>query len=217
MGSEMCIRDRGIARELKVLADGSYHPLDITNIAPSIDDVVDVELADSVSCPRYMSRVIKGISQDATTPLWMQERLRRSGVRPISPVVDITNYVMIELGQPMHAFDLAKLSEQIIVRQSVAGEKITLLDDSEAVLDDQTLVIADAKGAIAIAGVMGGADSAIDDASSDIVLESAHFTRKAASGTARRYGLHTESSHRFERGVDPLLSPQAIELSLIHI
>ena len=119
-----------------------------------------VDVQDANSCPRYLARVIKGINQDVTTPLWMQERLRRSGVRPISPVVDITNYVMIELGQPMHAFDLSKVNDQIIVRQSVAGEKITLLDETQATLDDQTLVIADAKGAIAIAGVMGGADSA---------------------------------------------------------
>ena len=206
-----CLSVQGIARDLKVLADGDYHPLDIDGQSATIDDVIDVELADSDACPRYMGRVIKGIDQQVTTPLWMQERLRRSGVRPISPVVDITNYVMIELGQPMHAFDLNKVNEKIIIRQSVAGEKITLLDDSEPTLDDQTLVIADAKGPIAIAGVMGGADSAIDDASIDIVLESAHFTRKSASGTARRYGLHTESSHRFERGVDPLLSPLAIE------
>ena len=206
-----CLSVQGIARELKVLADGDYHPLDIDTVESTIDASVDVELLDSIACPRYMGRVIKGINQDVSTPLWMQERLRRSGVRPISPVVDITNYVMIELGQPMHAFDLNKVNEKIIVRQSVAGEKITLLDDSEAVLDDKTLVIADAKGPIAIAGVMGGADSAIDDSSTDIVLESAHFTRKSAAGTARRYGLHTESSHRFERGVDPMLSPAAIE------
>jgi len=206
-----CLSVQGIARELKVLADGSYHPLDIDNIDAAIEDSIEVELLDSISCPRYMSRVIKGISTEATTPLWMQERLRRSGIRPISPVVDITNYVMIELGQPMHAFDLSKVNERIVVRQSVSGEKITLLDDTEATLDGDTLVIADAIGAIAIAGVMGGSGSAIGDDSTDIVLEAAHFTRKAASGTARKYGLHTESSHRFERGVDPLLSPQAIE------
>lgn len=206
-----CLSVQGIARELKVLADATHHPLDIENIEATIDDQIKVELVDSVACPRYMSRVIKGLNGSAVTPLWMQERLRRSGVRPISPVVDITNYVMIELGQPMHAFDAAKLNEKIVVRQSSAGEKITLLDDSEATLDGETLVIADAKGPIAIAGVMGGADSAIDDNTVDIVLEAAHFTRKSVSGKARRYGLHTESSHRFERGVDPLLSPQAIE------
>ena len=206
-----CLSVQGIARELKVLADGDYHPLDIADISATSDVQVEVELADSNACTRYLSRVVSGINPAATTPLWMQERLRRSGVRPISPVVDITNYVMIELGQPMHAFDLAKLSEKIIVRQSRAGEKITLLDDSEATLDGDTLVIADASGAIAIAGVMGGAHSAIDGETVDIVLEAAHFTRKAAAGKARRYGLHTESSHRFERGVDPQLPPQAMQ------
>ena len=206
-----CLSVQGIARELKVLASGDYHPLDIDSVVATSDDAIDIDVVDSTACPRYLGRVIKGINQDVTTPLWMQERLRRSGVRPISPVVDITNYVMIELGQPMHAFDLAKINEKVVVRQSIAGEKITLLDETEATLDDQTLVIADAKGAIAIAGVMGGAGSAIDDGSTDIVLESAHFTRKSASGAARRYGLHTESSHRFERGVDPMLPPQAME------
>lgn len=206
-----CLSVQGIAREMKVLADGSYHPLDIDAIAATINDSIEVELQDSTNCPRYIGRVIKGISADAATPLWMQERLRRSGVRPISPVVDITNYVMIELGQPMHAFDLAKLDSKIVVRQSVAGEKIQLLDDSEATLDGETLVIADAKSPIAIAGVMGGSDSAIGDDSTNIVLEAAHFTRKSASGKARRYGLHTESSFRFERGVDPQLPPLAIE------
>lgn len=206
-----CLSIQGIAREMKVLADGQYHPLDIQPIDSTISDIVKVDLRDSNNCPRYIARVIKGIDAQASTPLWMQERLRRCGVRPISAVVDITNYVMLELGQPMHAFDLAKLDQEIIVRQSNAGEKITLLDDSVATLDDETLVIADSKSAIAIAGVMGGADSAIGDDSTDIVLEAAHFTRKSAAGKARRYGLHTESSFRFERGVDPQLPAQAIE------
>lgn len=206
-----CLSVQGIARELKVLADGSYHPLDIPAVESACNESIGVDLQDSNNCPRYLGRVVQGISQDATTPLWMQERLRRSGVRPISPVVDITNYVMIELGQPMHAFDLAKLNDKIVIRQSKKGEKITLLDESEATLDGETLVIADAKGPIAIAGVMGGLDSAIDDATSSIVLEAAHFTRRATSGKARRYGLYTESSHRFERGVDPLLPPLAME------
>lgn len=206
-----CLSVQGIARELKVLADGDYHPLDIDSVAATSDELVDIDVADAGSCPRYLGRVINGINQDVTTPLWMQERLRRSGIRSISPVVDVTNYVMIELGQPMHAFDLTKVNDKIVVRQSIAGEKITLLDETDVTLDDKTLVIADAKGAIAIAGVMGGANSAIDDASTDIILESAHFTRKSASGAARRYGLHTESSHRFERGVDPMLPHQAME------
>lgn len=206
-----CLSIQGVARELKVLADGDYKSLDITPVSHSIDDVVDVSVSDDVNCPRYLARVIKGIKTDVTTPLWMQERLRRSAIRPISPIVDITNYVMIELGQPMHAFDLLKLNQGIEVRQSKLGETIKLLDDSDAKLDGDTLVIADSQGAIAIAGVMGGADSAIDDNTCDIVLEAAHFTRSSASGKARRYGLHTESSHRFERGVDPQLPSAAIE------
>ena len=206
-----CLSVQGIARELKVLAAGDYQVKDISPIAASIDASIEIEVLDPQACPRYLGRVIKGIRQDVVTPLWMQERLRRCGVRPISPIVDITNYVMMELGQPMHAFDLAKLNDKIIVRQAKQGEQITLLDDSKAKLESNTLVIADAKGPIAIAGVMGGADSAIDDNTVDIVLEAAHFTRKSAAGAARRYGLHTESSHRFERGVDPQLPSQAIE------
>ncbi len=206
-----CLSVQGIARELKVLADGEYQEQQPQAIHASTQRSVEVELNDNVNCPRYLARVITDINASAKTPIWMQECLRRSGIRPISSVVDITNYVMLELGQPMHAFDLAKLSEKIIVRQSIDGEKIKLLDDSEAKLDAETLVIADAKGAIAIAGVMGGYDSAIGDDTQDIVLEAAHFTRASASGKARRYGLHTESSHRFERGVDPQLPPVAIE------
>ncbi len=206
-----CLSVQGIARELRVLANGDYHPVDIENVTASVDDTIEIELVDAVACPRYFGRVIKGISQDVTTPIWMQERLRRSGVRPISPIVDITNFVMMELGQPMHAFDQNKLSEKIIVRQSMVGETIKLLDDSEATLDGDTLVIADSKGPIAIAGVMGGLESAIDDSTANIVLEAAHFTRRVSAGRARRYGLHTESSHRFERGVDPQLPNAAIE------
>ncbi|MFT5136075.1 MAG: phenylalanyl-tRNA synthetase beta chain [Arenicella sp.] len=206
-----CLSVQGIARELKVLADGDYHPLDIQPIEATIDDHIEIDLQAKEACPVYIGRVIKGINPVALTPIWMQERLRRSGVRPISPVVDITNYVMLELGQPMHAFDLSKLNEKIIIRQSIAGEKITLLDDSSATLDADTLVIADTAGAIAIAGVMGGLDSSIDDNTSSIVLEAAHFTRKTSAGRARRYGLHTESSHRFERGVDPQLPHSAMQ------
>ncbi len=206
-----CLSVQGIARELNVLADGRYHPLDVEPVDPPIDTTIAIDLNDDDACPCYLGRVIQGIDQSATTPLWMQERLRRSNIRPISPVVDITNYVMMELGQPMHAFDLAKLDQKIIVRQSTAGETIALLDDSTATLDDDTLVIADAAGPIAIAGVMGGSESAIGDNTVDIVLEAAHFTRKSAAGRARRYGLHTESSHRFERGVDPALPTVAME------
>ncbi|MCH2191585.1 MAG: phenylalanine--tRNA ligase subunit beta [Gammaproteobacteria bacterium] len=206
-----CLSVQGIARELKVLANGDYNPVSVSEVNAEIEDSIEVQLDARKNCPRYSARVIKGINQETQTPLWMQEKLRRSGVRPISPVVDITNYVMIELGQPMHAFDLAKLDQRIIVRLAKQGEKIKLLDESEVELDSETLVIADAKEPVAIAGVMGGLGSAIDDDTQDIVLEAAHFTRASASGKARRYGLHTESSHRFERGVDPQLPLTAME------
>lgn len=129
----------------------------------------------------------------------------------ISPIVDITNYVMLELGQPMHAFDKAKIDSEINVRLAQKGEKISLLNDTDAQLQEDTLVIADANHPVAIAGVMGGAGSAIDDATTDIILEAAHFTKRAVAGTARAYGLHTDSSHRFERGVDPLLPEKAMQ------
>ncbi|MBX2847355.1 MAG: phenylalanine--tRNA ligase subunit beta [Acidiferrobacterales bacterium] len=206
-----CLSVQGIARELKVLADGDYHPLSIEDVDAEVDTQVELNLQDDVGCPRYICRVISGIDANAVTPLWMQERLRRSAVRPISPIVDITNYVMLELGQPMHAFDFNKLEKGIVVRQSKQGEKLTLLDDSQATLDADTLVIADHQGPIAIAGVMGGLDSSIDTQTTDIALESAHFTRSAIAGRARRYGLHTESSHRFERGVDPELPSVAMQ------
>ncbi|MEO0367550.1 MAG: phenylalanine--tRNA ligase subunit beta [Pseudomonadota bacterium] len=205
-----CLSVQGIARELRVLADGQYHPLEISATADEIDESLPVEVQAEARCPRYLGRVIKGVDVSAQTPIWMQERLRRSGLRPISPIVDITNYVLMELGQPMHAFDLHKLNGGIVVREAKAGETISLLDGTEATLDAQTLVIADHKSPVAIAGVMGGADSAIDSNSTDIVFEAAHFTRSSAAGAARRYGLHTDSSHRYERGVDPELPTVAM-------
>lgn len=205
-----CLSVLGIARELKFLADGEMLGQLPEPIDAQISAAVDVKVENPERCPRYLARLIKGVNCQAATPIWMAERLRRSGVRPISAVVDITNYVMLELGQPMHAFDHAKLNDGIVVRMAKVGEKITLLDDSVAELDEETLVIADHQNPIAIAGVMGGADSAISDATQDIVLESAHFTRKSAAGCARRYGLHTESSHRYERGVDPQLPALAM-------
>ncbi len=206
-----CLSVQGVARELKILADAELHPVATSPVPASNQEQIDIELQDSSACPRYIGRIIKGIDSNAATPIWLAERLRRCGVRPISPVVDITNYVMLELGQPMHAFDYRKLDSKIVVRPAKAGEKIKLLDESTATLDEQTLVIADASSPIAIAGVMGGLDSAIGDSTHDIVLEAAHFTRKSAAGCARRYGLHTESSHRFERGVDPELPSIAME------
>jgi len=206
-----CLSVMGIARELKVLADADYHPVEIAKINAASDASIDVDVEQIKECPVYCARVIEGVDQAAATPLWMTERLRRSGLRPISALVDITNYVMLELGQPMHAFDRNKIEDKIKVRFANEGEPLTLLDDSEIKLNSECLVIADANKPLALAGVMGGADSAIGDQTKDIVLEAAHFTRKVMAGRARQFGLHTDSSHRFERGVDPELPIKAIE------
>jgi phenylalanyl-tRNA synthetase beta chain len=170
---------------------------------------IDVEA--SGDCPRYIGRVIRGINARAETPLWMQEKLRRSGVRSLGPVVDVTNYVLLELGQPMHAFDLARLDGGIVVRRAREGEQLTLLNEQVVELDADTLVIADHKKPLALAGVMGGEESSVGDETADIFLESAFFSPDSIVGRARRYGLHTDSSHRFERGVDPQLAELAME------
>ncbi|WP_426664736.1 phenylalanine--tRNA ligase subunit beta [Rhodanobacter aciditrophus] len=161
--------------------------------------------------PRYLGRIVEGIDPAARTPLWLAERLRRAGLRPISAVVDVTNYVMLELGQPMHAFDNDRLEGDVVVRHARAGEQLRLLDGSEATLDEGFVLIADERKALAVAGVMGGFDSRVTDATRNIFLESAHFAPAAIMGRARKLGLHTDASHRFERGVDPELPRRALE------
>ncbi|PAU79147.1 phenylalanine--tRNA ligase subunit beta [Halomonas salipaludis] len=206
-----CLSVLGMAREVGVL---NRLPLDgpaLEAVPASHDQGFAIEVADPERCPRYLGRVIKGVDVSAATPLWMVERLRRSGVRSIDPVVDVTNYVMLELGQPLHAFDLANLDTRIEVRRARPGERLTLLDGQDIALRDDTLVIADAKGALAIAGVMGGELSGVSAATQDIFLESAFFSQLAVAGQARSYGLHTDASHRFERGVDPALTARAAE------
>jgi phenylalanyl-tRNA synthetase beta chain len=206
-----CLSIEGVAREVYANNDIASTPVLITDVDAQIDDVFKVELQNPQACPHYVGRVIKGINPSAETPLWMKEKLRRSGLRAISPVVDVTNFVMMELGQPMHGFDLNKLDGGIRVRNATAGEKITLLDGSEVECRDDTLVIADHRHAVAIAGIMGGQDSSVDDKTQDIFLESAFFTPSLIAGKARSYGLHTDSSHRFERGVDPELQLRALQ------
>jgi phenylalanyl-tRNA synthetase beta chain len=206
-----CLGVEGIAREVGVLTRSQVTSPDDSPIAATITDTFRVEIHAPQACPRYVGRLIKNINAKAPTPLWMQERLRRSGLRSISAVVDVTNYVLLELGQPMHAFDFACLSGGIQVRMAHAGESLTLLDEQTVQLDEQTLVIADHLKALAMAGVMGGQASAVTTTTVDIFLESAFFAPTHASGTARRYGLHTDSSHRFERGVDPQLQRRAME------
>ena len=170
-----------------------------------------IRLEAGKDAPRYLGRIVEGIDPAARTPLWLAERLRRSGLRPISAVVDITNYVMLELGQPLHAFDNDKLEGDIVVRHAHAAETLKLLDGSEAKLDKGFVLIADEHKALAVAGVMGGFDSRVTDVTHNIFLESAHFAPAAIMGRARKLGMHTDASHRFERGVDPELPRRALE------
>lgn len=205
-----CLGIKGLAREVGVL-----NHLDVTepqwqDVTPSIDDSKAIVLSAPQACPRYLGRVIKGINLDAQTPLWMVEKLRRCGVRSIDPVVDITNYVLLELGHPMHAFDLAKIEGNIDVRLAKADEKLTLLDGNEVTLSTDTLVIADQQKALAMAGIFGGLNSGVTNETQDIFLESAFFAPLAITGRARQYGLHTDASHRYERGVDPELQARAM-------
>ncbi len=206
-----CLSVSGIAREVGVLNQAAVNGPEIKSVPAAIDDTFSITVDAADDCPRYIGRVIRGVNVKAETPLWMQERLRRSGIRSLGPIVDVTNYVLLELGQPMHAFDLAKLNKGIIVRRAKQGEKLLLLNEQEVELDSETLVIADHKGPLAMAGVMGGDASAVNDATFDIFLESAFFAPDSIAGRARRYGLHTDSSHRFERGVDPALAERAME------
>ncbi len=208
-----CLSAIGVARELSVLTESPLTTPDIKSIPPSSNAKINIDIQAKAQCPRYVGRIIKNIKtgQTKNTPIWMQERLRRGDIRCIHPVVDILNYVMLELGQPMHAFDLAKLEGGITVRLAKKDEPIILLDEQEVKLKDNTLVIADDKKALAIAGVMGGLESAVTEGTKDILLESALFSEVHQAGKARLYGLHTDSAFRFERGVDPELQAKAIE------
>lgn len=206
-----CLSIKGLARELGVLSKIEVTAPVIAAVEPQISDVLSVTLSAGSACSRYVGRVIKGIDIAKPSPLWLQEKLRRSGIRSIDAVVDVTNYVLIELGQPMHAFDLAKINGGINVRLANAKEELTLLNDQKVELKEDTLVIADESGALAMAGIMGGEASAVTSATQDIFLESAFFEPIAIAGRARSYGLHTDSSHRFERGVDYNGAQAAIE------
>lgn len=206
-----CLSIAGIARELGVLCRGEVNAPAPTPVAAGIDDRLPVELLAPQGCPRYLGRVIRGIDPKAATPLWMRERLRRSGLRSLGPLVDVTNYLLLELGQPMHAFDLRRLHGGIRVRQAEPCETLELLDGQTVTLEADMLVIADHERALALAGIMGGRASSVADDTDAIFLECAWFAPGAVAGRARRLGLHTDSSHRYERGVDPELQMQAIE------
>lgn len=206
-----CLSIAGIAREVGVLNNIAVTAPEWTNVTETSTETVSVSVTATEQCPRYLGRVITNLDMLAKTPLWMVERLRRCGTRSIDPIVDVTNYVLLELGQPMHAFDLATLTGAINVRLATQDEKLTLLDGNEVKLNDNTLVIADDSGAIAMAGIFGGEKTGVTATTNSILLESAFFSPLAITGRARAYGLHTDSSHRFERGVDSELQYQAME------
>lgn len=205
-----CLGIKGIAREVGVLNQLDVTEPEIMAVESTTETTREILLSAPEACPRYLGRVISNADLSQPSPLWLQEKLRRSGIRSIDPVVDVTNYILLEMGHPMHAFDNDVLSGSIDVRMAKAGEKLVLLDENEIALNDDTLVIADQEKALAIAGVFGGLVSGVTAKTKNIFLESAFFAPDAILGKARQYGLHTDASHRYERGVDPSLQIQAM-------
>jgi len=206
---------RGLAREAAVATGLRLKPVSIalTESGEEAADLASVEIADPAICTRFAARVIRGVRQ-VPSPEWLQRRLINSGVRPINAVVDVTNYVLLELGQPLHAYDLDRVrGRRLVARRAVVGEKLTTLDGENRVLDQAMAVIADGEGVVGLAGIMGGASSEINDDTTDVVLEAAHFDALSVRRTARRLGMHTEASHRFERGADPSMPPLAVDLA----
>lgn len=206
-----CLSIAGVARDLAVATGAEMSAPTMEAVPATIDQTLPIEVSASADCPRYLGRVIRDVDVSRPTPLYMVERLRRAGIRSIDAVVDITNYVMLELGQPLHAFDLDALEGGIRVRKAEPEERITLLDGEERTLTPDTLVIADHQKALAMAGIMGGEGSGISGETRHLFLEAAFFAPELMAGRARHYGLHTDASHRYERGVDPELAYQAVE------
>ncbi len=206
-----CFGIVGVARDISAVNNIPMKEIKIANVPATISDTLSIQIDAPKAAPRYLGRVIKNININAMTPLWMREKLRRGGIRSVDAVVDITNYVLLELGHPMHAFDLNQIEKGIIVRYAHQDEEMTLLNGNEVKLNDKTLVIADHNKVLAIAGIMGGEKSSVTQSTTDIFLESAFFAPLAITGKAREYGLHTEASHRYERGVDPALQFVAME------
>lgn len=210
-----CFSVRGIAYDVAAATGSAVAPLAIEPVPATIDSALAVELDAGADVPRYCGRVIEGVDATAPTPVWMAERLRRSGVRPVSFLVDVTQYVMLEIGQPMHAFDRDTLAGPVGARRARKGEAAKLLNAQDVALDEQFIVITDGDGAaqrvVALGGVMGGYDSRVTDATRNVFLEAAHFAPAAIIGRGRKLGLHTDAGHRFERGVDPELPRSAIE------
>lgn len=209
-----CLSIEGIARELSLLNAMPYQAIVVPTITPSHAETFPIRIDSPDLCPRYMGCIVKNIKNTAVTPDWMKERLASDEIRCLSPVVDILNYVMLELGQPMHAFDVTKLESELVIRKSIAGERVTLLDDREIVLDADTLVIADKSQIQALAGIMGGLHSSVTENTTSVLIECAYFDPIAVRLAGSRYGIKTDGSYRFERGVDPMLQKRALERSL---
>jgi phenylalanyl-tRNA synthetase beta chain len=206
-----CLSIRGVARDVAVAFDEDLNEPAIPAVESTIADTFPVAIEATAKCPRYLGRVIKNVDLSRPTPDYMRERLARAGLRSIDAAVDVTNYVLLELGQPLHAFDLDRLTGGIVVRECEPGEILTLLDGTEQALQPETLVIADHAKPLALAGIMGGADSGVSESTTNLFLESAFFTPELMAGRARSYGLHTDASHRYERGVDFQLQREAME------
>ncbi|KOC87890.1 phenylalanine--tRNA ligase subunit beta [Winslowiella iniecta] len=206
-----CLSIIGVARDVAVLNQLPLNAPAIEPVAATLSDIFPIRVEATEACPRYLGRVVKGINVKAATPLWMREKLRRCGIRSIDPVVDITNYVLLELGQPMHAFDLDRIDSGIVVRMAEEGETLTLLDGNEVKLNSDTLVIADEKQALAMGGIFGGEHSGVNEETQNVLFECAFFSPLSIAGRARSHGLHTDASHRYERGVDSALQYQAME------
>src|SRR5574344_387513 len=205
-----CLSLRGLAREFGVLTKADVNYPEIAEVDATISDSFPVEVEAKEACPRYLSRVLKGLDLSKSSPVWMQERLRRANIRSIDAVVDVTNYVMLELGQPMHAFDLNSLQGKICVRNAKNGEHLVLLDETDVELHEDTLIIADDNGPLALAGIFGGLASGVKSSTTDIMLESAFFAPFAIKNRARSYSLATDASHRYERGVDYTIQQEAM-------
>jgi phenylalanyl-tRNA synthetase beta chain len=206
-----CFSVLGVAREVAAKTGCELKGNDTNPVAASIDDILPVEIPLPAGCPSFAGRLIRNTDPKAKSPFWMVERLRRAGLRGISPVVDITNYVMLELGQPLHAYDAALVQGAIAPRLATQGEKVTLLDEKEVAVNDDTLVISDDSGAIGLAGIMGGMSTAVTDKTTDVFFEAAFWPQDFMTGRARSYGMHTDASLRFERGVDPRGQARAVE------
>jgi phenylalanyl-tRNA synthetase beta chain len=206
-----CFSVLGVARDLAAATGVAFAEPEIKPIAATSAHTLAVRIEDPNACPVFVVRTIHGVRADAKSPFWLRERLRRSGIKAIAPIVDVTNLVMLELGQPLHAYDFDRIDSELVVRRARPREPLKLLTGADVLLDDEVLVIADRRGAVGIAGIMGGSGTAVCPGTTNVLLESAFFSTAAIAGRARRLGLQTEAATRFERGVDPSGQQRALE------